>query len=56
MCTKPQEEESILSCQKLTPLQNQTADISNSAKQLLYGNSAIEQQKKNLCLLHHRED
>lgn len=37
-------------------MQNQRADIFYSAKHLLYCNSAIEQQKKNLCLLHHRED
>lgn len=48
MCTKPQEEESILSfCEELTPMQNQRADNFNWAKRLLYGNSAREQQKKN---------
>lgn len=45
-----------LFCQELTPMQNQRANIFISAKQLLHGNSATEQQKKNLRVLHHRGD
>lgn len=54
MCTKPQEKENILSfCLELTPMQNQRADIFNSVL-LLYGNSGIEQQKKNLSFTSQR--
>lgn len=57
MCTKPQEEESVLSFwEELTPMQNQRADNFDWAKQLLYGNSAREQQKKNSFVFYITEE